>query len=742
MLELKNVSKFYYNKGVIASGFSKVNLNFDIGEFVAITGESGSGKSTLLNVISGLDSYEEGEMYVNGKETSHYSEKDFEDFRRKYIGNIFQTFNLVNSYTVYQNIELVLLLNGYKKKNIKKKVIELIKKVDLYKFRNVKVSKLSGGQKQRVAIARALAKETPIIIADEPTGNLDKEAAESTIKLLSQISKDKLVIIVTHNYEQIEKYVTRKITMNDGRVIEDKKIKNTNKIERANEVEYKNITPCNKLRLGFRNAFNIKTKFILLFVVFMFMTAAIMSQYASSKKQKHLADMNGNNYFFINKNENRIVLKKQDKTSFTQEDYQQIQTLDNVDYIVKDDILLDTAISLTNQKNISIYGRAVNLKSLTDNVDVGRLPENENEIIIEEYKDDYYIQEIEKNLEDITVYPIDMFIGEINQNIPMKIVGIKYLERDTTVYGIRRIYVSDSILDKMRFQINQKYSEIKVLFQDKYYESNIYNPYFRIRTNENVPEGKAYVSSDLNYETQSGSCRNKPIKIEVQNIYYQDEIELIIEKTYNKYTIENLLGKDIKYEANNGTIYINIKDYNKLFNKDSYQSSVFVKDANNVNETVANLEEYGYEAMAIKYTITQDGQAQIVEIFQTIVTLLLIVTLFFIIYFIIKIILKSRNTYFATIRMLGGTKKVLKQLIIIELLLIENLAYIICIGIIVLQAKNIINYEFIQTILKYLEVKDYIALYVILILMSYIISLKYARKLFKKSTINTYNEEV
>lgn len=128
MLKLKNVSKFYYNKGVIATGFSKVNLKLDIGEFIAITGESGSGKSTLLNVISGLDTYEEGEMYVNGKETSHYSEKDFEDFRRKYIGNIFQTFNLVNSYTVYQNIELVLLLNGYKKRKIKKKVIELIKR--------------------------------------------------------------------------------------------------------------------------------------------------------------------------------------------------------------------------------------------------------------------------------------------------------------------------------------------------------------------------------------------------------------------------------------------------------------------------------------------------------------------------------------------------------------------------------------------------------------------------------------
>ena len=169
MLKLKNVSKYYYNKGLITSGFSKVNLDFNIGEFVAITGASGSGKSTLLNVLSGLDSYEEGEMYINGKETSHYTEKDFENYRRKYVSNIFQNFNLVNSYTVYQNVELVLLLNGYKKREIKNKVLELLKKVDMYKFRNTKVAKLSGGQKQRVAIARALAKETPIIIADEPT---------------------------------------------------------------------------------------------------------------------------------------------------------------------------------------------------------------------------------------------------------------------------------------------------------------------------------------------------------------------------------------------------------------------------------------------------------------------------------------------------------------------------------------------------------------------------------------------
>ena len=134
MIKLKNVSKFYYSKGVIASGFTKVNLEFEIGEFIAITGESGSGKSTLLNVISGLDTYEEGEMYINGLETSHYLEKDWEDYRRKYIGNIYQNFNLINSYTVYQNIELVLILNGLTKKEARPKVLELIKKVNLEKF--------------------------------------------------------------------------------------------------------------------------------------------------------------------------------------------------------------------------------------------------------------------------------------------------------------------------------------------------------------------------------------------------------------------------------------------------------------------------------------------------------------------------------------------------------------------------------------------------------------------------------
>ena len=156
ILSLKKVSKFYYNKGLVASGFSKISLDFYLGEFVVITGESGCGKSTLLNVLSGLDTYEEGEMYINGMETSHYSNEEAEHYRKSYIGNIFQSFNLVSSYTVYQNIELVLLLNGFKKKDIKNKVIELIKEVDLYKYRNSKVS-------------------TPYEVKEKATGTITKD---------------------------------------------------------------------------------------------------------------------------------------------------------------------------------------------------------------------------------------------------------------------------------------------------------------------------------------------------------------------------------------------------------------------------------------------------------------------------------------------------------------------------------------------------------------------------------------
>ena len=204
--------------------------------------------------------------------------------------------------------------------------------------------------------------------------------------------------------------------------------------------------------------------------------------------------------------------------------------------------------------------------------------------------------------------------------------------------------------------------------------------------------------------------------------------------------MKKLLGLDFK--ENNGNIYINSEDYNKLFNKGNYQSSVFVKDVQDVRNTISSLEDAGFKTLYIKDTLVTGGYEQVTKIMGTVTKIVLIITIFFISYFVINIILKSRNEYFGVIRMLGATKKVSKELLIIELLTVSNLAFFSFMIFIYLNSIHIINLEFINTILTYLNFKDYAILYIVLIMMSYLISQKFSKKLFKKSAISTIKEEV
>ena len=224
LLRLKNIGKIYDSNDILTIGIRGVNLDFDYNEFVTIEGESGSGKSTLLNVIAANDSYEEGELYFNGAETSHYSETDWEKYREKNIAMIFQDFNIIENLTVLENVELA-LLRVEDKIERRKTVEDLIAKVGLTAQKNRKGSKLSGGEKQRTVIARALAKDSPVILADEPTGNLDVKASKEVAALLKAVSKDKLVIVVTHNPEFFVEYATRRVTIFDGSVKEEKVIR-------------------------------------------------------------------------------------------------------------------------------------------------------------------------------------------------------------------------------------------------------------------------------------------------------------------------------------------------------------------------------------------------------------------------------------------------------------------------------------------------------------------------------------
>ena len=738
IIKLENVSKYYYSKGVIASGFTKINLEFNNCEFVAITGESGSGKSTLLNVISGLDSYEEGEMYINGQETSHYSEKDFENYRRKYISNIFQNFNLVNSYTVYQNIELVLLLNGAKKRESRARVIELIKKVNLYKFRNTKVSKLSGGQKQRVAIARALAKDTPIIIADEPTGSLDSRSAKAIIKLLSEIAKDKLVIIVTHNYEQVAEYVTRNIKMHDGKILEDRIIRNdVRKLDSA-PVDYRDLTFFNKIGLGIRNTFNILPKFFLLLAVYLFIVVALMAEYSSFKQARYLSSRSGYNSYFVDTSDKRIIIKKNDNSTISDLEYEKIGKMPNVSRVVKNDLLIDKTVSLNND-NFYLYGSVDSLDNLGKKLSVGRMPTEDNEVVVVGSPDDYYLKNSSELFKQ-DLYVVDDTTGDTDKSINLKVVGIVY-DKNKSYSSDSKIYFSNKMLEKFRLSINLEYSKVKVLFLDKYHDVDNTTKDFKVVFNEKVKDGEVYIPSNLNQECKNENCVGNTISIFVDNIYFNDSINVNVSKTYSKENMKSILNID-NYEDNLGTIYISVNDYNRLFNKGNYQSSVYVKNVDDIDSTASILKKDGFTTLKIKDTMISDSSSEVTKIISVIVTIALIITLFFISYFVIKIILKSRQVYYSTIRMLGASVGVSMSLVIIELLNVAYIAYLTFLYIIYLNSQKVIKVGFINTILKYLTFSDYAILFVIVSFISILISLKYSQKLFKSSAIKTLKEGV
>lgn len=732
MLKLENVSKIYYTNGIVATGISKVNLELNIGEFVVITGESGSGKSTLLNVISGIDSYEEGEMYINGKETSHYTEKDFEEYRKKYIANIFQSFNLINSYTVYQNVELVLLLNGYKRRQIKKKVLDIIDKVGLTKFKNTKVSKLSGGQKQRVAIARAIVKDTPIIVADEPTGNLDTKSAYEIIELLKNVAKDKLVVIVTHNIEQVEKYATRIIKMHDGRMIQNTEIKNINEDSKITQASGKNITIPNQYRLGIRNTFNIFSKFILLFIVFTFMSVAFLSEYSAFKLVEHSTEeSSGYSANLRDISKERILINKQNREPFTEDDYNKIKQLSNIDYIVEDDISLDTEFILRND-TLNTYGYIKDINNFKGNIDIGRMPENDDEIILKANKDDYTItQMLDETLN--SEFSLQKSYREGDTIKTVKIVGIQYNENNT-IYD-RTFYVSNEVKKVVRSYVHNQYSDMKTLLNDKYVQYNI-------ETSENVEPGTAIVNDDLKYQFKNNKIINQNINISVSNIYYEDNIDLTITKTFTKSNLKKLTGyTDYSYYQN--AIIINPDDYNSLYDKPSYQSSVYVKDASIIDQTMSELENLGLKPKkATDFKVEYENESQIVKIFKVVVTIFVIIVVFFISYLIISIILKSRNIYYTTLRMLGATSKSTRKILNIELFINSTLSYLMVLTFGYLVKQDIIKIEFIANLIKYITLNECILMYLILFVVTQLIARKFAKKIFKSSAMNRYNEEV
>ena len=221
MLQLKNITKDYKVGDEKVHALKGVSIDFRESEFVSILGQSGCGKTTLLNIIGGLDRYTEGDLIIGGKSTKEFKNADWDTYRNHSIGFVFQSYNLIPHQTVLANVELALILSGVSKTERRQRAKDALVKVGLGDQLKKKPNQMSGGQMQRVAIARALVNEPDILLADEPTGALDSETSVQIMELLKEISKDKLIIMVTHNPELAEKYSNRIIRLLDGRVVDD-----------------------------------------------------------------------------------------------------------------------------------------------------------------------------------------------------------------------------------------------------------------------------------------------------------------------------------------------------------------------------------------------------------------------------------------------------------------------------------------------------------------------------------------
>ena len=731
MIKLKKVSKYYATKNSVGVGLRKIDLELNINEFVVITGESGSGKSTLLNVLSGQDTYEEGELFLFGEETSHYTITDWENYRADYIGFIFQNYNIIESYTVLQNILLALELQGYPRKERKHRALELIEQVDLSHRIHHKAGKLSGGEKQRTVIARALAKDCPVIVADEPTGNLDSEASKQILKLLYEIGKDKLVVLVTHNFDEVKEYATRRIRIKDGEVVEDRLLKQIAPVEDARIEHTKSrLNTYTIFKSAVRSLFATPRRFIFLLSlqvmvvgIFMFIYAFLMSS----------ADILVSESASPNDSSHQVVIESRNDDPIDVEDFYGNDLIRSISlyetsyntYLAislpaEDPIVGDYPLGLITIEDAAV----LNYQDLTN----GELPLL-NEIVVSKAMLDLY--DLEVGDEVVLLRQYTRFV---------KSPGTSYIISGSTLRGTdKTVYLNTEIfIDK---EIALEGLILSVGKQIHYYSYNEYGnieidgmSFGKVIFDSSLPEGTMIIPSHLlpdpidltivDYDFLIKAYYEQEVffSVNVNKITRSDDthFNVIMSTSFQQESIDQLFGDD--YIPIRLTLNVHdLADGKKLSEQLDHDKYRVYYNVTSASSKAAILSQKEFEAAS--YAIV--GAVGIL-----LYTILGVVT---------KNINISRKNDFAIFRSIGANRSFLARQVIIEQIISGLIAFIL-----VLFLLNFVaNYNYIiSESMRYLYLYHYITLFVISIFLSIQVAGRNNKKIFAFSIISSLNSEV
>lgn len=622
-LSLKDIGKIYVSDNNVTVGIRGVNLNFEKGEFVAVTGKSGSGKSTLLNVISGMDTYEEGELLIEGEPTSHFLQPDWEKYRSEYISFIFQDYNIIESFTVLQNVELA-LMHIEDKKERRKRALDLIDRVGMTSHIKHKGSKLSGGQKQRTVIARALAKESPIILADEPTGNLDSATSAEIIKLLMEVSKDKLLIVVTHNYEEVEQYATRHIRFFDGAVESDTVMreaqtfsdkKEKEKVRDKTFVENKKKDIKDGLTLG-KAIFTSRPKLSIFLCLLLII--GTLGVFAVTSFCGDMSVLFEKQYMF-NNIEGRLILTKRNGEVIEKEELEKIVSEYGAESFLHYDILLDSqygyGFSYYDEKNDH---RVIGLnctysENFGDDI-IGKYPSKENEVFLYlPISESLYFGEKELKINEVKF-----------SNITYTVTGVKYFY-DNNKMG-ECLFTEDgfSVATAINY-LSQKETNITVNVTPKNSFdgalSDSYNYYSFIPSFE-IESGKIYICEK---KFQNFFKDKYNVDIKFSSIYYKYNYEYDYgygygygyssnqkQINFNKSFDESYLTDKEPQTKYNGEIIIHpsllVEITNEVLEKSYRQASVFFESTEKAQEAAEKLNKLEYLAVPANTTYSS-GEA-------------------------------------------------------------------------------------------------------------------------------------